>query len=76
MQLNGGLYQLVAATSIEGSQMDAHYLTYIRNKSQWLEYKGENVRIVKKALVQKICALTLHYRKIGISFDQNKNNWK
>jgi hypothetical protein len=36
MPLNGSLYQLVAATSIEGSQIDARYLTYIRNKNQWL----------------------------------------
>jgi len=74
MQLNGSLYQLVTATSIEGSQMDARYLTYIRDKNHWLEYNGERVRTVKKAWVQKICVLSLHYRKIGIALDQKSNN--
>lgn len=36
LPLNGSLYQLVAATSIEGSQIDATYLTYIRNNNRWL----------------------------------------
>lgn len=64
MEFHGETYQLVAATSIEGSQVDARYLTYLRDKHHWLEYNGEHVRVVKKNVVQKICALLLHYRRL------------
>jgi hypothetical protein len=64
MSFNGETYQLVAATSIEGSQVDAKFITYLREKSYWLEYNGEHVKIVKKTVVQKICVLLLQYKRI------------
>ena len=60
----GECYQLVAATSIEGSQVDAKFITYLRDKNHWLEYNGEHVKMVKKSVVQKICALLLQYKRV------------
>lgn len=64
MLFNGESYQLVAATSIEGSQVDSKFITYLRDKRHWLEYNGEHVKLVKKTAVQKICALMLQYRRV------------
>lgn len=64
MNFQGESYQLVAATSIEGSQIDARFCTYLREKGQWLEYSGDGVRVAKRTAVQKMCALVLQYRRL------------
>jgi hypothetical protein len=36
----------------------------LRKENHWLEYNGEHVKIIKKTVVQKICALLLQYKRL------------
>lgn len=66
--MNGEKFNLTGVTAIVGGSKNIQYKTYIMNSSaEWVEYDGEIAKVVKKSVVQKVCAITLYYSKNSAS---------
>jgi hypothetical protein len=54
-------------TSIEGNNRNIKYKTYTikeGEEQEWIEYDGKHTKVVKEAVVEKLCALVLYYKRV------------